>query len=221
MRPVLGALRSDPQLGLRYWNRYECPVRQLRIPEDRWCQWPWLQWLSRTAPIKARALSETACGSEYRFPKRSSALWLSHKISSISSSGPLFSGPFWLCKMCGSTWLVASGHNRKSHSPWWVGFPRRLFPFHQVLWLKCPRSSHCPTDYKCWWAQQATYYSFMEVQCSSGDTANWGPHFPLGHLRAAVTVSGWVPAGASTITQHLTGSVSLCFDPLERTRNKD
>lgn len=64
-------------------------------------------------------------------------------------------------------------------------------------------------------------HSFMEVQCSSGDTANWGPHFPLRPPRAAVTVSGWVPAGASTITQHLTGSVSLCFDPLERTRNKD
>lgn len=101
----------------------KCPVWQLRIPEDHWCRWPWLQWLSCTAPIKARTLSETVCGSEYRFPKRSSALWLSHKISRISSSGPLFSGPFWLCKMCGSTWLVASGHNRKSQSPWWVGFP--------------------------------------------------------------------------------------------------
>lgn len=211
----------------------KCPVWQLRIPEDHWCRWPWLQWLSCTAPIKARTLSETVCGSEYRFPKRSSALWLSHKISSISSSGPLFSGPFWLCKMCGSTWLVASGHNRKSHSPWWVGFPPpQAFPFHQAPWLPSPQQNHSvemsresPLSHRLQVlvGSASNLLQFYGGAVSFRWPSKLGP--PLSPkataARAAVTVSGWVPAGASTITQHLTGSVSLCFDPLERTRNKD
>lgn len=88
--------------------------------------------------LKARTLTEIVCGSEYGFPKQGSALRLSQKISSISSSGPLSSAPSWLCEMCGSPRLVTLGSSRNS-SPQWVGFSPGFSPF--TRFCGCPLHS--------------------------------------------------------------------------------
>lgn len=82
------SLLSHPKFSLLYWNR--------NILFNRWRKLKFIsahEFSHSGCPVlfpSKHPDSEIVCGSECSFPKQGSPLWCRHKISNISSSGPLF-----------------------------------------------------------------------------------------------------------------------------------